>query len=92
MNTMYTYISPFTSCSEVLAAAKNVSYESEFIRCADTLEAWEMNCAELKDLVDAAIMSRTYAGPGLDDLERARGILGHAVNIKVPRIIEKRNL
>jgi len=87
VNVMYTYITPFNTTEEVLQAAKNVSYETKFIRCDDTREAWEINHSELKDLVDAAIMSRSYSGQQLDNLERARGILEHAVLIKLPRTI-----
>jgi hypothetical protein len=89
---MYTYITPFTSCSEVLQAAKNVSYESELVCCIDTLEAWRLNWSDIMELVRTALYSGEYIGHDKDDLARAHGVLNHAVDIKLPRIIEKRNL
>ncbi|AIW03627.1 hypothetical protein CPT_Moonbeam229 [Bacillus phage Moonbeam] len=89
INTMYTYITPFDTTEEVLQAAKNVSYEAAFIRCHDTLEAWRMNHDELVNIVRPAIYSNMYNGQELDDLERAYSILNHALDIKVPRAIEK---
>ncbi|AMB18811.1 hypothetical protein BH780_gp228 [Bacillus phage Eldridge] len=91
VNQMYTYITPFDTTEEVLQASKNVSYEVDFVRCPDTFHAWEMNQQELYNLVNDAIMSRTYGGQQLDDLERARGILNHALTVKLPRIQAKRN-
>lgn len=87
-NTMYTYINPFTSCSEVLAAAKQVSYETKFISSSDALRAWEMNHDNLMSIVRPAVYSNTYSGQDLDDLERAYSILNHAIDIKVPQLLE----
>jgi hypothetical protein len=87
-NTMYTYISPFTSCSEVLTAAKQVSYETKFIRSSDALRAWEMNHDDLMSIVRSALYSNTYSGQDHDDLNTAYSILKHAIDIKVPRVLE----
>ena len=89
VNVMYTYITPFDTTGEVLQAAKNVSYEAEFIRCQDTLEAWRMNWDELMNIVRAALYSGEYEGQQKDDLARAHGMLNHAIDIKVPRAMDK---
>ena len=88
-NTMYTYISPFTLCSEVLAAAKQVSFETKFISSHEALRAWEMNHDDLMNIVRPAVYSNTYNGQELDDLERAYSILNHAIDIKVPQLLER---
>jgi len=89
VNSMYTYISPFNTTEEVLSAAKNVSYETKFISSSDALKAWEMNHDDLMSIVRPAVYSNAYSGQELDNLERAYSILNHAIDIKVPQLLER---
>ncbi len=92
INQMFTYITPFDTCSEVLEAAKQVAFETKYIRSMTGLEAWEQSHLEIINIVRPAIRSNTFTGRDLDDLERAYSILNHATTIKVPQILKERNL
>lgn len=89
---MFTYINPFNTCSEVLEAAKQVAFETKYIRSMTGLEAWEQSHLDIINIVRPALSSNVYTGKDYDNLYQAKLILDHAINVKVPQIVNERNI